>query len=100
MAAVDIKEFWDRFVCEHPLDVTRVAFQNCGPEPKRKHSHKARCGSVAIASGKYDVILVAEHGLNPVKLEPQQGWHNQMCMYTGGTYSKLSYNTNDGSDTL
>ena len=71
VASVNVEDFGNVFVCKHPPDVTRVAFQNCGPQPQRKHAHKARSGFAAIVSGKYDVILVAEHGLNPVKLQPQ-----------------------------
>ena len=88
-----------QFVCEHPPDVTRVAFQNCGPQPQLKYAHKARGGSASIEAGSYDIILVAEHSLNPAKLDPQQGWHDRMCMSARGTYFKLSYNTNDGPDT-
>ena len=41
VASVDVEEFGDPFVCEHPSDVTRVAFQNCEPQPQPKHAHKA-----------------------------------------------------------
>ena len=53
---------------------------------------------MAIAEGKYDVMLVAKHGLYPPKLQPQEGRHNIMCMLSKGTYTPLSYNTNDGDN--
>ena len=50
---------------------------------------------MAMAGGKYDVLLVAEHGLYSPELAASEGWHDRMCMSMKGTYSRLSYNTND-----
>ena len=41
-------------------------------------------------------MLVAEHGLYPPELASSDGWHDRMCMTMKGSYSRLSYNTNDG----
>lgn len=49
-------------------------------------------------AGKYDVMLVAEQGLNLLKFQPQEGWHNCMCMSCKGTFTHLSYNTNNGDN--
>ena len=54
---------------------------------------------MAVSSGKYDVMLVAEHGLYPPALEAAEGWHDCMCMTMKGPNSHLSYNTNDGDST-
>ena len=35
---------------------------------------------MAISSGKYDVMLVAEYGLNSPTLQPQQGWYHRICL--------------------
>ena len=42
------------------------------------------------------MMLVAEHGLYPPELEPSEGWHDRMCISMKGSFSRLSYNTNDG----
>ena len=44
-------------------------------------------------------MLVAEHSLYSPELESSDGWHDQMCMTMKGSYSRLSYNTNDGDST-
>ena len=35
----------------------------------------------------------------PPALLPKHGWHDRMCMMNKGTYTRLSYNTNDGKET-
>ena len=54
---------------------------------------------MGMAGGKYEVHLVAEHGLYPQNLDVKQGWHDHMCMTMKSSYSRLSYNTNDGANT-
>ena len=53
---------------------------------------------MAMAGGKYDVLLVAEHRLYPPNLDAKYSWHDRMCMTMKSSYSCLSYNTNDGAD--
>ena len=53
-----------------------------------------------MSAGMYNVLLFAEHGLYPPALEPQHQMYNHMCMMNKGTFTRLSYNTNDGPDTL
>ena len=53
-----------------------------------------------MSAGMYDILLFAEHGLYPPALEPQHQMHDRMCMMNKGTFTRLSYNTNDGPDTL
>ena len=48
-----------------------------------------------MSSGKYDVLLFAEHGLYEPALEPQNQMHNRMCVMNKDTFTRLSYNTND-----
>ena len=95
----DVKGFGDLFQVQHPPDVTRVGFQNCGPQHKSRHAKKSQDGAMAVSSGNYDVMLFAEHGLYLPKLEATDGWHDRMCMTMKGSYSRLSYNTNDGDST-
>ena len=97
--SLDIEGFRDLFQVQHSLDVARIGFQNCGPQHKSQHTKKSQDGAMAVSSGKYDVMLVAEHGLYPPKLESSDGWHDQRCMTMKGSYSRLSYNTNDGDST-
>ena len=52
-----------------------------------------------MSAGKYDVLLYAEHGLYPPALEPQHQMHDRMCVMNKGTFTRLSYNTNDGTNT-
>ena len=33
---------------------------------------------MAMAGGKYDILLVAEHGLYPPELEAKEGWHDRI----------------------
>ena len=54
---------------------------------------------MAVSSGKYNVMLVAGHDLYPPKLESSQSWHDPMCTTMKCSYSRLSYNTNDGDST-
>ena len=51
---------------------------------------------MAVSSGTYDVMIVAEHGLYPPELASSDGWHDRMCMTLKGSYLRLGYNTNDG----
>lgn len=53
---------------------------------------------MAMTGGKYDVLLVAKHGLYPPTMEPKEGWHDCMCMVTKGTFTHPSYNTHDGDN--
>ena len=52
-----------------------------------------------MSAGKYDALLFAKHGLYPPELKTKEGWHDRMCMMNKGTYTRLSYNTNDGENT-
>ena len=52
-----------------------------------------------MSAGKYDVSLYGEHGLHAPALEPKHQIHDRMCMMNKGTFTPLSYNTNDGNDT-
>ena len=54
---------------------------------------------MAMAGEKYDVLLVAEHGLYQPNLDVKHGWHDRMCMTMKGSYSCLCYNTNEGEAT-
>ena len=54
---------------------------------------------MVMAGGKYDVLHVAEHGLYPLELDASEDWHDRMCISMKGSYSFLSYNTNDGDST-
>ena len=40
---------------------------------------------MTVSSGKYDVMLVTEHGLYPPELASSDGWHNPMCMTMNGS---------------
>ena len=52
-----------------------------------------------MSAGRYDVLLYAEHGLYPPALGPQYQMHDWMFVMNKGTFTCLSYNTNDGIDT-
>ena len=54
---------------------------------------------MAMSGGKYVILLVAEHGLYPLKLDAKQGWHDRIYMTPKRSYSCLSFNTPDGDDT-
>lgn len=54
-----------------------------------------------MAGGKYDVMPLDGHGLYPPnKVQLQEGWHDLMCMTSKGTYTCLSYNTNNCDNTI
>ena len=53
-----------------------------------------------MSAGKYDILLYAEHGLYPPALEPRHQMHDRMCVMDKGTFTRLSYNTNNGIDTM
>ena len=89
------KVFGDAFHPRRSPDFTRVAFQNCGRRPRYRTSKKSTDGSLAMSAGKYNVLLYAEHGLYEPALEPQHQMHDRMCVMNKGTFTRLSYNTND-----
>ena len=99
MESLDVEGFGDLFQAQHPQDYTRIGFQNCGPQRKSRHAKKSQDGAMAVSSGKYDVMLVAEHDLYSPKVESSNGWYDRMCITMKGSYSRLSYNTNDGDST-
>ena len=49
--SLDVEGFGDHFQVDQTLDVTRVAFQNCGPQPQLRHSKKAYDGATAMNRG-------------------------------------------------
>ena len=93
--SLDVEGFDDLFQVQPSSDVTCVGFQNCGPQRISQHNKKSQDGAITMAGGKYDVLLVADHGLYLSELDTKEGWHNRMCMTMKGSYSRLSYNTND-----
>ena len=56
---LDVEGFGDLFQVQHPSDVTRVGFQNCGPQSKSRHAKKSQDGAMAVAGGKYDVMMLS-----------------------------------------
>ena len=54
---------------------------------------------MAMAGGKYDSLLVVEHRLYLPNFDVKQGWHDRMCTTMKSSYSRLSYNTNNGANT-
>ena len=52
-----------------------------------------------MSAGKYNVLLFAEHVLYSSTLEPKHGMHDCMCMMNKGTFTCLSYNTNNKQGT-
>ena len=91
--------FGDIFELRQSRDFTRVGFQNCGPQPQYKTNKKAMDGARAMAAGKYDILLFAEHDLYGPALEPKHQMHDRMCVMNKGTMTRLSYNTNNGTGT-
>ena len=88
--------------CFQPMrlkEFTRVAFQNCGRQPQFFMSKKATDSSLTMSTGKYDALLYAEYGLYAPALEPKHQMHDHVCMINKGTFTRLSYNTNNGKDT-
>ena len=96
---LDVEGFGDCFHPTQSTEVTRIAFQNSRPQPQYCTSKKATDGALAMEAGKFDVLLFTEHGLYPPALQPRHGWYVRMCTRNKGTYSRLSYNTNDGEAT-
>ena len=74
------------------LLVTRVAFQNCGPQPELANTSKVHQTTAAFLEGKYDIFMFAEHSLYPPKLSSGNTWHDRMRTGPKHTYSVTSYN--------
>ena len=72
--------------------ITRVAFQNIGPQPAGKFDEKAKQGAMSFARGKFDVLLFAEHGLYHRNAGPSQRWNIRIKYYSKGTFSVVGYN--------
>ena len=96
---MDVEAFGNILTQRQSKDFTRVGFQNCGEQPRFKSHYKALDGARAMAAGKYDVLLFAEHDLYGPVLEPRHQMHDRMCTMNRGTLTRLSYNTNDGKGT-
>ena len=75
--SLDVEGFGDHFQIVHLPDVTRVAFQNYGPQPQYQTNKKAQDVAMVMImamAGRYlDVLLVAEHGLYPPALKSKHG---------------------------
>ena len=93
--SVDVEAFGDVLDPRQSRDFTRVGFQNCGKQPRFKSDHKSLDVARAMAAGKYDVLLFAEHNLYGPALEPTHQMHDRMCTMNKGTMMRVSYNTND-----
>ena len=93
--SLDVGGFGNLFQVQRTPDVTHVGFQNYGPQRQSWHDKKSQNGAMAMAGRKYYVLLVVEHDLNPPNLDVKHGWHDHICMTMKGSYSCLSYNTND-----
>ena len=52
-----------------------------------------------MLAGKYNILLFTKHGLYSPALQPKHGMHDHMCMMNKETFTRLSYNTNDGKGT-
>ena len=76
MESLDVEGFGDFSHPTQSTEVTRIAFQNSGPQPQYRTSKKATDGALAMEAGKFDVLLFAEHGLYPPALQPRHGWHD------------------------
>lgn len=50
---------------------------------------------MAMNTGKYNVTLVSEHGLNPPKFQLQKRWNYYMCISCKDAFTHLSYDAND-----
>ena len=57
---------------------TRIALQNVGRQPLHKHSIRPASGAAAMLNGQYDIMLFAEHGMYPPRIEQGQPWHHRM----------------------
>ena len=55
--SLDVEGFGDHFHPTQSTAVTRIAFQNCGPQPQYRTSKKATDGALAMEAGKFDVLL-------------------------------------------
>ena len=51
-----------------------------------------------MVGGKYNVLLFAEHGLYPPKMELKEGLHNMIYISMDGNYTSLSYNTHNSDN--
>ena len=72
--ATNVENFGNIFTTDHTQHTMQVVFQNCGTQPKSNHSYKAKQALSSMSTGNYDVILVAEHGLNQKNIEVDHSW--------------------------
>jgi len=90
----DSEVFVDTILSPKDSTVTRVGFQNIGPQPNCRRNNKTRHNDGAMTTGAYGVALFAEHCLNPAKLKSGQLWFDRMSMEasTRGSFSSFGYN--------
>ena len=69
MESRDSEVFGDTLLSPKAPTVTRVVFQNIGPQLELKRNNKTHHNAAAIATGSYDMALIAEYCLNPAKLK-------------------------------
>ena len=92
--------FGDELPLPKPPSVTRIAFQNCGPQPQFSNNAKSHQLADAFVSGHYDIFLFAEHGLYPPSLQSGQSWHDQLGLGNKKkTYSVVGYNRHERHQT-
>ena len=93
----DSEAFGSYFTASKPSNITRVMFQNIGPQPQHKLHNKTRWNVTAFDEGNYDVVLFAEHCLNISKLALEDSWQERMNIGSLGRYSILASNRTENS---
>ena len=89
---IDCESFGNIISKTTSSSITRVAFQNVGPQPDVKFEDRAKQGAMSFARGKYDVLLFAEHGLYHSNVSAIQRWNNRMKYFSRGSFSVVEYN--------
>ena len=92
--------FGDELPLPKPPSVTRLAFQNCGPQPQFSNTDRSHRLTEAFVNGQYDLFLFAEHGLYPPSLQSGQSWHDRLSLGNKKkTYSVVGYNCHERHQT-
>lgn len=88
--------FEDELPLPKPHSVTRLAFQNCGPQPQFSNNARSCQLADAFASGQYDIFLFAKHGSYPPSLRSGQSWHDRLSLGNKQkNYSVVGYNRHE-----
>jgi hypothetical protein len=71
----------------------RFAFQNIGGRPRQRNNAKSHALAEQIQQEQYDLLMFAEHSLNPAQVPIGHQWNDRMNTHlVGKTFNVIGFN--------